>query len=165
VPKRFLSANLPEDAPPKSVASRNISGDAGPKDVTTPHDCSKKSAPRAIAVAAAWWLGMSQHGGMRARTVPHCARSQSRRSRWRSCLPSLWSVAAHQISAIRQLLQNCQSPDVWPRALMETSRFTLPSLPRLCDLHRRSDCYRVERTVPGRDFHSLWINAFSRRTE
>jgi hypothetical protein len=38
-------------------------------------------------------------------------------------------------------------------------------LRRLCYLRRRSDCYRVERTAPGRDFHSLWTNAFSRRTE
>src|SRR2546427_1051463 len=38
-------------------------------------------------------------------------------------------------------------------------------LRRLCYLSRRSDCYRVERTAPGRDFHSLWTTAFSRRTE
>jgi hypothetical protein len=38
-------------------------------------------------------------------------------------------------------------------------------LRRLCYLRRRSDCYRVERTAPGRDFHSLWTTAFSRRTK
>jgi len=33
-------------------------------------------------------------------------------------------------------------------------------LRRLRFLHRRSDCYRVERTVPGRDFHPQWTSAF-----
>jgi len=38
-------------------------------------------------------------------------------------------------------------------------------LRRLRFLHRRSDCFRVERTpVPGRDFHLQSTSAFSRRT-
>src|SRR5207344_1112832 len=37
---------------------------------------------------------------------------------------------------------------------------------RLCHLHRRSDCYRVERSSSRAGLSlPLWINTFSRRTE